>query len=395
MDKPEGARSGFDKHGWIAVRMSLAICAGLTVANCAQTPGGRSYSAQERREIGAFASSRYGRASERVVADGEPVPKGGGRDLIGRPYSVAGRTYVPYEKRPGHTEVGMASWYGVAFHGRRTANGEVFDRQSISAAHKTMPLPSYARVSNIVNGRSIVVRVNDRGPYHGGRIIDVSQRVADLLDFRSSGSGRVKVEYLGRASLAGSDDRKLVATLRTDGDVGPGFGGFGGQSRVMVASLDEGGQSFPTADAGTGGYSETPAVSVREDNRLPVAVTPRVAPAPATTALAMAPVAQQPAVSAPAPAPVGVAIALPLPPERPFDLGTIPHAATPVMSAVPLAPTQNAVAPPLPPVRARATVAALFYAEPAKIVMRFEKSDPFAALKPQAFRPLKSVSSEL
>lgn len=390
MLKPRRTRIGLEDCSAVA-RISLAICAGLAVANCAQSPGSRGgYSAQERREIGAFSHSRYGRASERVVADGQAVPKGGGRDLVGRPYSVAGRTYVPYEKRPGHTEVGMASWYGVAFHGRRTANGEVFDRGSISAAHKTMPLPSYARVSNIVNGRSIVVRVNDRGPYHGGRIIDVSQRVAEVLDFRSSGSGRVKVEYLGRASLAGSDDRKLMATLRTDGDVAPM--GIGGQSRVMVASLDESGQSFAESSGG-GFFSQTPAVATRAvETSVPVAVTPRTEPAPQPIVMAMAPTQPVPAAVA---APIGQSVALPLPPQRPFDLGTIPNASTPVMSAVPGLAPSPVMTPPLPPVPARATVAALFYAEPARVTTRFTRSDPWTGLKPQTFRPLRASAAAL
>ena len=112
---------------------------------------------------------------------------------------------------------GLASWYGPSFHGRLTANGEVFDRASITAAHPTMPLPSYVRVTNLHNGYSIIARVNDRGPYHGGRLIDVSERVAEALDFRRIGTARVKVDYVGRASTAGSDDEKLYATLRTDG----------------------------------------------------------------------------------------------------------------------------------------------------------------------------------
>ena len=118
---------------------------------------------------------RYGvSASPRVVDDGEAVPKGGGVYRVGNPYIVAGRTYVP-EYNPHYQADGLASWYGEDFHGRRTANGEVFDLNSISAAHPTMPLPSYARVTNLSNGRSLIVRVNDRGPYHGDRIIDVSR----------------------------------------------------------------------------------------------------------------------------------------------------------------------------------------------------------------------------
>ena len=157
---------------------------------------------------------RYGvAASARAVASGEPVPKGGGVYRVGKPYEVAGRTYVP-EEDINYSAVGLASWYGDDFHGRYTANGEIFDMHSISAAHPTLPLPSYVRVTNLANNRSIVVRVNDRGPYVGGRLIDVSVKTAQLLGFHGNGVTRVKVEYVGRAPLEGSDDRKLVATLR-------------------------------------------------------------------------------------------------------------------------------------------------------------------------------------
>jgi rare lipoprotein A len=157
---------------------------------------------------------RYGvAASARAVEPGVPVPKGGGVYRIGKPYEVAGRMYVP-EENINYTAVGMASWYGDDFHGRYTANGEVFDMNSISAAHPTLPLPSYVRVTNLANNRSIIVRVNDRGPYTGGRLIDLSVKTAQLLGFHGQGVARVKVEYVGRAPLEGSDDRKLMATLR-------------------------------------------------------------------------------------------------------------------------------------------------------------------------------------
>jgi rare lipoprotein A (peptidoglycan hydrolase) len=160
--------------------------------------------------------SRYGvSASPRVVADGDDVPKGRGTYHIGHPYTVGGRTYYPQDN-PHYHATGLASWYGDGFHGRLTANREIFDHNGISAAHTTMPLPSYARVTNLSNGRSLIVRVNDRGPYHGNRIIDVSGRAADLLGFRMSGTAWVKVEYVGRAPLEGSDDRILAATLRMD-----------------------------------------------------------------------------------------------------------------------------------------------------------------------------------
>jgi rare lipoprotein A len=119
---------------------------------------------------------------------------------------------------PAHersSEVGLASWYGSEFHGHSTANGEIFDMGSLSAAHRTMPLPSYARVTNLRNGRSVVVRVNDRGPFVGGRMLDVSARVANLLDFNRTGVTKVRLDYIGKAPPAGSDGPSLLASLQT------------------------------------------------------------------------------------------------------------------------------------------------------------------------------------
>jgi rare lipoprotein A len=159
---------------------------------------------------------RYGVSpSARLVDPGDPVPKGGGVYRVGSPYMVAGRLYVP-EADPHYRVEGLASWYGDDFHGRATANGEIFDLNAISAAHPTMPLPSYARVTNLKNGRSLVVRVNDRGPYAANRIIDVSKHAAQLLGFIDRGTTTVRVEYVGPAQLGGSDDRLLEATLRQD-----------------------------------------------------------------------------------------------------------------------------------------------------------------------------------
>jgi peptidoglycan lytic transglycosylase len=172
---------------------------------------------------------RYGvSASPRVIEPGQPVPKGGGTYRVGRPYVVAGRTYYPEENRRYRRE-GIASWYGEDFHGRLTANGEIYDMEAISAAHPTMPMPSYARVTNLYNGRSLIVRVNDRGPYHADRVIDLSSKAAEVLELRQAGTGRVRVEYVGPAALEGSDDRRLLATLR-EGSPAPA------PSAVMVAS---------------------------------------------------------------------------------------------------------------------------------------------------------------
>src|SRR4051812_29972768 len=187
-----------------AARAAAMAATCLALANCASS-----------NKFASRVDPKYGvSSSPRVVALGDPVPKGGGTYRVGKPYMVAGRTYVPEEDVDYRAE-GMASWYGDDFHGRQTANGEVFDMASLTAAHPTLPMPCYARVTNLSNGKSLIVRVNDRGPYHGNRLIDVSNRAAELLEFKGNGVARVRVEYVGRAPLEGSDDVQLMATLRT------------------------------------------------------------------------------------------------------------------------------------------------------------------------------------
>ena len=129
-----------------------------------------------------------------------PLPRGGGRYLIGDPYQVAGRWFTPREQ-PGYDKKGLASWYGEAFHRRQTSNGEYFDMAMLSAAHATLPLPSYAKVTNLENGSSVVVRINDRGPFVDTRVIDLSKRSADVLGFKRQGTAMVRVQYIGPAPL--------------------------------------------------------------------------------------------------------------------------------------------------------------------------------------------------
>jgi rare lipoprotein A len=206
-------------------------------------------------------SNKYGvTASPRVVPFGQPVPSGGGYYKVGSAYKVAGRWYKPKED-PGYDKVGLASWYGSDFHGRRTANGEVFDMAGLSAAHPTLPLPTYARVTNLENGRSVVVRVNDRGPFAHDRLIDVSKRTADILDFRHDGTAKVRVQYVGMAPLEGNDGQWLTTTVRNSGEpVGP----------VMLAGL-----SVPEAQS-------QPATQAMQPPPAPPAGTP--SPYPQTTA---------------------------------------------------------------------------------------------------------------
>jgi len=302
-----------------AFRVGLLACAGaLSLSGCAQAP----QTAAHNNGKEYFPSSIYGPASPRLVADGQPVPKGGGQYLVGHPYTVAGRTYYPGEN-PNYSVTGMASWYGDAFHGRRTANGEIYDMHGLTAAHPTMPLPSYARVTNTANGYSVIVRVNDRGPYHGGRVMDVSSRVADVLDFKNSGTAKIRVDYVGRAPMEGSDDGTLLASLRTDGSPAH-INGYAEATMVADAA--------PALPSLFSLFSSAPAPTNRAGAR---PTPPPAAPAPA----------------APTPAPETENVAVvesprpkiahpPTPPERPFDLGAAHHDSLMALASAPLPPTR-------------------------------------------------------
>ncbi len=129
---------------------------------------------------------------------GAAIPFGGGQYHVGNAYQVAGRWFNPREQ-PGYDKTGVASWYGEAFHRRRTSNGEWFDMNTLTAAHATLPLPSYAMVTNLENNRQVIVRINDRGPFVGTRVIDLSKRAADVLGYRAKGKTHVRVKLIGPA----------------------------------------------------------------------------------------------------------------------------------------------------------------------------------------------------
>jgi rare lipoprotein A len=138
------------------------------------------------------------------------IPFAGGRYQVGKPYQVAGRWFKPHEQ-PGYDKSGLASWYGEAFHRRKTSNGEYFDMATLTAAHATLPLPSYAKVTNLENGRTVVVRINDRGPFVDTRILDVSKRAADALGYRIKGTAHVRVQLIGPAPLQDKGGRQVMA----------------------------------------------------------------------------------------------------------------------------------------------------------------------------------------
>lgn len=147
----------------------------------------------------------------------EPVPRVEPRTRAGNsnPYKVLGKTYYLVQDPTGYREKGVASWYGRKFHGKRTANGEIYSMYGMTAAHRTLPIPSYVRVTNLKNNRSAIVRVNDRGPFHGNRIIDLTYAAAKKLGFEKLGTAEVLVEYIDPATHGS----KVASTKETGGEV--------------------------------------------------------------------------------------------------------------------------------------------------------------------------------
>ena len=190
----------------LCVAAVLAACSGTATDNPPRSLANDRPAPSLNRPL--FTEEEYGVSSSARVADHNgPTRKGGGSFKLGSPYKVAGRWYVPREE-PGYDRRGTGSWYGDDFHGRKTANGEIFDMHALTAAHPTLPLPSYAYVTNLATGRTIMVRVNDRGPYVSDRIIDLSHASARALGYENQGHAAVRVCYAGRAPLNGDDRRE-------------------------------------------------------------------------------------------------------------------------------------------------------------------------------------------
>lgn len=206
-----------------------------------------------------FPESKYGvKASPRVSNAKANLPRGGGRYHVGKPYKIKGNWFHPKEQ-PNYSAEGSASWYGDAFHGRLTANGEVYDMTHLTAAHPTLPLPSYARVTNLKNNSSVIVRINDRGPFERSRLIDLSKRAAEMLDYKQSGTAKVRVEYVGPAPLHGQDDSFLMASYKPSGAAPDPSDGL--PTGVMIA------MNGPTPT-----QASTSQVSVSNVNTIPAAI---------------------------------------------------------------------------------------------------------------------------
>lgn len=235
--------------------LALILLVAPVIAACANNHG----TGVKRK---AFTSREFGVSVSPRVYRGKYPPHGGGRYLPNNPYQVRGVTYQPVDG-PGYVARGEASWYGQDFHGRRTANGEIFGAYYLTAASPVLPIPSYARVTNLENGRSVMVRINDRGPYMQGRVADLSYEAAAVLGYVNKGSAEIEIRYVGPAPLNGDDSRMLMASIDTQTRIEQA-----GDTRVALASVPQPRTGPTDRDPFSGGlvgdivnlfgYAETP-----------------------------------------------------------------------------------------------------------------------------------------
>lgn len=259
--------------------LAAALLAGLSLAACATV------------------EPRYPSRAE----GGAPVGRGQGEYKVGKPYQVGGIWYVPREQ-PNYDETGIASWYGADFHQKATANGELFDMNAVTAAHTTLPLPSMVEVTNLDNGRRIVVRVNDRGPFVGNRIIDLSQEAARQLGYDRKGLAKVRVRYVGPAPLLGPSAGVRMASA-------PAAAAPRAMTvRTAVRPVDDPvmeiavGARAPTKAGAPLGTGPLPPVTGAEISSAPIAPASVAPLQPVETAsLAPLPMARPPALDAPTP----------------------------------------------------------------------------------------------
>jgi rare lipoprotein A len=303
-----------------------------------------------------------------------PLPTPKGAAAVGgaaKPAATTSTAASAQSARGAGLGSGLASWYGAAFHGRRTANGEAFDMHAFTAAHPKVPLPSYVRVTNVSNGRSIVVRVNDRGPYHRGRVIDVSKRTAEVLGFTGTGVGNVKMDYVGRAPAGGSDDRRLLASYQE-------FGHPARPAGERIAALAPVPDAALAAEAG-GGAGPVAPILVASAPPVRSAPLSRAAPGLADPApLAVAYVAPQPLIATPGAA-AARAVTRAATAPRPAPAKRVIEPSEPVLaSAAPALPTSSTASVGPTPVRADVSQ---------RIAASFEGfGDPSAVNTLEAFR---------
>lgn len=312
---------------WLAVGLSLGGCAQL--------------------KLGATAVKSVQGSPE---ASAQQQPRTQGVYKVGDPYQIQGVWYYPAEDWT-YDETGIASFYGgertgTNFHGLVTANGELYDMNALTAAHTTLPMPSLVRVTNLENGRSLVLRVNDRGPFVRGRIIDVSRRSAQLLGFEAQGTARVRVEILGdesrqlRASLTGRDDNRTVSaaprTAVASDALPPPPGARETRAPVQTAALPPPSQMLPPAQADAGRQAANPRTGRPRETQAPLAQ--RAAPIQTQAAndpppAPAAPQAPAPSATSPRGAPVVNA--------RPSPAPAVSQAGAPVSREVAALPVEQ------------------------------------------------------
>jgi peptidoglycan lytic transglycosylase len=255
-------------------------------------------------------SSRPARGGAHAASGGSEE---GGRYKIGTPYTLKGITYVPHVDYT-YDAIGIASWYGEPFHGQATANGETYDMNDLTAAHKTLPLPSLVEVTNLSNGRTIQLRVNDRGPFADERIIDISRRGAQLLGFQDQGITRVRVRILA------DESRRLAAALGGGGD-----GGSGEAPSYAARSITPAPPADPVRVLASAMSVPASAPAPVASPARPITTVPLIASArPAT----LPPVSAPAGSSAPQARPVAVAVAL-APARAAMPVASLPAASHP------------------------------------------------------------------
>jgi rare lipoprotein A len=224
----------------------------VSLAGCSSNKSSKPLSTKAFAAKPLPSKNRFGESLAGFSGNGSPyfkgsgkIPRGGGKFHVGKPYQVAGKWFTP-KVQPGYDRKGAASWYGEAFHTRKTSNGEYFDMNMMTAAHPTLPLPSYAKVTNMDTGTTIVVRINDRGPFVGTRIIDLSKRSAEALDFKSRGKANVRVQWIGNVPL--NDQGSHLAMMNKQVHSGASMntliaaaGGSAQREKVQVAEAEQSG----------------------------------------------------------------------------------------------------------------------------------------------------------
>lgn len=238
----------------------ILIAIGLALSGCSSKH--ETHSGKKSAALDPFA----GTGSPYYKGRGK-VPMGGGKYHVGSPYQVAGRWFYPKEQ-PNYDAKGPASWYGEAFNRRKTSNGEWFDMNEMTAAHPTLPLPSYVKVTNLKNGRSVVVRVNDRGPFVGPRIMDLSKRAAEALDYKQQGTTTIRAQYIGRAPLQDNGrhlaamNRELVRGTPLKRMIAAADGNLGVSPTVQFAAAEPAAPAVSKPRVQTASYTQPATLSV-------------------------------------------------------------------------------------------------------------------------------------